>query len=111
MTERIRFHLDENVSSAIATALRRFEINVTTTSDVGLIGASDLEQYAYVQRQSRMIVTHDDDFLRIASVRDDHPGMVYCRKDARSIGEIVEQLILIHEILSPDEMKGQVQFL
>lgn len=111
MADRIRFHLDENVSSAIATALRRFEINVTTTSDADLIGATDLEQYVYIQQESRIIVTHDDDFLRIASARNDHSGIVYCRKDARSIGEIVEQLILIHEILSPDEMKGQVQFL
>ncbi|MGG6267718.1 hypothetical protein ACQ4M3_12710 [Leptolyngbya sp. AN03gr2] len=49
MTERIRFHLDENVSSAIAISLRRSEIDVTTTSETGLIGATDLEQYAYIQ--------------------------------------------------------------
>lgn len=111
MADRIRFHLDENVSSAIAIPLRHSTIDVSTTREAGLIGASDLEQYAYIQQESRIIVTHDDDFLRIASIRDDLPGIVYCRKDARSMGEIVEQLILIYEILSPNEMKGQVQFL
>ncbi|MGG6267717.1 hypothetical protein ACQ4M3_12715 [Leptolyngbya sp. AN03gr2] len=45
-------------------------------------------------------MTHDDDFLRIASTRNDHPGIVYCRKDARSIGEIVEQLVLITQVAS-----------
>ncbi|MEA5618572.1 hypothetical protein VB711_12095 [Cronbergia sp. UHCC 0137] len=37
MTERIKFHLDENVSNAVALGLRRRGINVTTTSEAGLI--------------------------------------------------------------------------
>jgi predicted nuclease of predicted toxin-antitoxin system len=111
MTEKIRLHLDENVSSAIAIALRKDNLDVTTTSEVGLIGATDSEQLAFIQRENRMIVTHDDDFLKIASQRDDHPGIAYCRKDARSIGQIVAQLVLIVEVLSPQEMAGQVEFL
>jgi predicted nuclease of predicted toxin-antitoxin system len=111
MAEPLRFHLDENVSSAIAIALRRADIDVSTTSEAGLIGHSDAEQLAFIQRENRIIVTHDDDFLQIASIRDDHPGIAYCRKDARSIGEIVEQLVLMHGVLLPEEMKGRVQFL
>jgi predicted nuclease of predicted toxin-antitoxin system len=111
MVDRIRFHLDENVSLAIATALRRVAIDVSTTPEVRLIGQSDLAQLAFIQQESRVIVTHDDDFLRIASIRDDHPGIAYCRKDARSIGDIVEQLILVYEVLLPDEIKGRVQYL
>lgn len=48
MSEEIRFHLDENVNSAIADGLRRREIDVTTTSEVGLISASDEEQLIFV---------------------------------------------------------------
>ena len=33
----IRFHLDENVSNAIADGLRQRGIDVTTTSEAGLI--------------------------------------------------------------------------
>ena len=47
MSEAIRFHLDENVDGAIAEGLRRRSIDVTTTPDVGLIGASDEEQVAF----------------------------------------------------------------
>ena len=43
MTDRIRFHLDENVNSAIASALRRVGADVSTTASAGLIGQSDLE--------------------------------------------------------------------
>ncbi|MEH1947825.1 MAG: DUF5615 family PIN-like protein [Nostoc sp.] len=44
MTQKIRFHLDENVSNTIAEGLRRRGIDVTTTSETGLIAASDGEQ-------------------------------------------------------------------
>jgi hypothetical protein len=36
MSERIRFHLDENVAPAIALGLRRYGIDVTTTNEVEL---------------------------------------------------------------------------
>ena len=36
MADRIRFHLDEHVDPAIATALRRAGIDVTTTVEAGL---------------------------------------------------------------------------
>jgi hypothetical protein len=32
---------------------------------------------AFVQGEGRVLVTHDDDFLTIASARDDHPGIAY----------------------------------
>jgi hypothetical protein len=56
-------------------------------------------------------VTHDDDFLKIASVQTNHPSIVYCCKDAKSVGDIVKQLALIYEVLTPEEMRGQVEFL
>jgi predicted nuclease of predicted toxin-antitoxin system len=111
MTERIRFHLDENVNSAIAAALRRVGADVSTTASAGLIGSSDLAQLAFVQGEGRVLVTHDDDFLTIASARDDHPGIAFCQKDRRSIGAIVEQLVLVYEVLEPEEMVGRIQYL
>jgi hypothetical protein len=36
MADRIRFHLDEHVDPAIASALRRAGIDVTTTIGAGL---------------------------------------------------------------------------
>ena len=58
MTDRIRFHCDENMDSAIADGLRRRGVDVTMPSDVGLIGASDKEHLAFVIAQSRVVVTH-----------------------------------------------------
>jgi predicted nuclease of predicted toxin-antitoxin system len=111
MANRLRFHLDENVNSAVGSALRLAGADVSTTASAGLIGLSDDDQFAYIQREGRVLVTHDDDFLKIVSIRSDHPGIAYSRKDQRSIGEMVEQLILMYEILAPEEMTGQVQYL
>ena len=41
MTDRIRFHLDENVKPVVFAALKRHGINVTTTIQAGLLGGDD----------------------------------------------------------------------
>ena len=47
MKEKIKFHLDENVSQAIASGLRYREVDVTTTPEEGLLGVSDEIQLQY----------------------------------------------------------------
>lgn len=37
MAEKVRFHLDENVSNAVAEGLRRRGVDVTTTPEEALI--------------------------------------------------------------------------
>jgi hypothetical protein len=58
-----------------------------------------------------VVVTHDADFLRYASQRSDHPGIAYSHMGTRSIGEIIRSLILIYEVLTPEEMAGHVEYL
>lgn len=111
MAESIRYHLDEHVDPDIARALRRHGIDVSTTVEAGLRTATDPDHLIFVQREGRVLVTHDADFLRIAAQGVDHPGIAYCQKSARSLGEIIRSLILIHEVLSPEEMAGRVQYL
>ena len=111
MSERIRFHLDENVKSAVARELRRRLIDVTTTIEAGLLGQSDELQLAFICEQKRVIMTHDDDFLTIASLSSEHPGIAYCKQGTRSIGQIIEAVLLIYEVYRPEEMVGRVEFL
>ncbi len=111
MNERIRFHLDENVDPAIALGLRRYGVDVTTTNEVGLRGQTDEVQLQFIQENQRVLFTQDTDFLIIASRTNDHPGITYCKKGTRSIGEIIERLVLIYEVLTPKEMIGNVEFL
>jgi predicted nuclease of predicted toxin-antitoxin system len=111
MSGTIRFHLDENVSSAIADGLIRRGIDVSTTPEEGLIASSDEAQLAFALSQGRVIFTQDDDFLRLNQAGFTHAGIVYCRQNTRSIGEIVRGLVLIWEYVEPEEMLGCVEFL
>ena len=111
MSDGIRFHLDENVNPVVALALRRYGIDVTTTVEVNLRSSSDERQLAYALEENRVIVTHDDDFLRMAANSSDHPGIAYCHKEARTIGQIISALHLIYQVLTPDEIRGRVEYL
>lgn len=111
MARTIRFHLDEHVATAVAGGLRRLGADVTTTPEVGLRWAADPEQLAYANAEGRVVFTEDDDFLVLASLGLEHPGIAYCKQSTRSIGEIIAGLELIWELCEPDEMRGRVEFL
>lgn len=91
--EKIRFHLDEHVDSAISSALRLYGIDVTTTVEAGLRTADDNAQLDYARVERRVVVTHDPDFFDLARRSKDHAGIAYCKMKARSIGEIIRALI------------------
>ena len=110
MADRIRFHLDEHVDPAIATALRRAGIDVTTTVEVGLRTKDDEAQLEFGLAEGRVIVTRDQDFLRLASGMLDHPGIVFYTAN-QSMREIIEGLILIYEVMLASEMMGHVEYL
>lgn len=111
MAERIRYHLDEHIDPDIARALRRHGIDVTTTVEARLLSRSDRSQMEYTRAAGRVIVTHDADFLRMASEDSDHPGIIYCHRTALSLGEMIRRLILVYEVLGAGEIRGRVEFL
>ena len=111
MPRTIRFHLDENCTKAVAKGLRRHGIDVTTTPEAGLLGATDEKQATYALPLGRVIFTQDRDFLRIHAAGTSHAGIAYCEKDTRSIGEIIQGLVRIWEFLDPDEMVRRVEYL
>jgi uncharacterized protein DUF5615 len=111
MPRTIRFHLDENCPRAVAAGLRRRGIDVTTTPEAGLLEATDDEQDAYALTQGRVIFTQDEDFLALHASETRHAGIAYCKKDTRTIGEIIRGLVLIWEVYDPEEMENRVEFL
>jgi predicted nuclease of predicted toxin-antitoxin system len=95
----------------VAEGLRRRGIDVTTSAEAALLSATDDEQAAYGLAQGRVILTHDRDFLRLHAAGTPHAGIAFCDQGKRSIGEIIQGLVLIWELLEPDEMKNRVEFL
>jgi predicted nuclease of predicted toxin-antitoxin system len=107
----LRFHLDQHVDSALARGLRLRGIDVTTTGEADLQGASDLEHLAYALAEDRVVVTQDQDFLRLHRTGVRHAGIVFTRHGTRSIGEIIAHLELMHQCLEPTDVRGEVEYL
>lgn len=84
---------------------------MTTTVESGLRTHDDAAHLEFARASQRVIVTHDADFLRLASGTADHWGIAYCHRTSRSVGEIIRGLILMYEALTWDEMRGRVEFL
>ncbi len=106
----IRYHLDESVRSAVAVGLRSHGVDVTTTADAGLIGATDEQQLAYALAEGRVLITHDDDFLALARRGADHAGICYCHQQKHPIGKLLQILLVVHECCTEEEMRGHVEF-
>jgi predicted nuclease of predicted toxin-antitoxin system len=109
MADRIRFHLNEHVDPAIATALRRARIDVITTIEASLRTKNDEAHLQFARAEQRLIVTRDQDFLRLAR-EFDHSGIVFYSAN-QSMREIIEGLILIYEVMHPQEMLGNIEYL
>jgi hypothetical protein len=84
---------------------------VTTTPEAGLLRASDEEQLKGAMRENRVIFSEDADYLRMHAAGVAHAGIVYCHQQSRSVGEIIRGLVVIWEILDPEDMRGRVEFL
>ncbi len=111
MPRTIRFHLDENCHPAVAEGLRRCGIDVTTTPEAGLLSAADEQHAAYGLAEVRVIFTQDRDFLCLDAAGVPHAGLAFCRTDSKSIGEIIQALVLIWELMEPEEMANRVEYL
>ncbi len=97
MSEKIKFHLDENIEFAVAKGLRVLNIDVTTTPEQRLIASVDEDQLTYATQQGRLLVTKDNDFLKIAKTTTEHTGIAYTPQHILTTGQIVKALKRIHD--------------
>lgn len=112
MPRTIRFHLvDENADPRIAAGLRLHDVDISTTPMMKLVGASDDEQLAYATSEVRVIVTQDADFLRMARTGKATPGIIFFNSQSLSIGAVIRGILLIWEVLEPDEIANRIEYL
>jgi hypothetical protein len=107
----VRYHFDEHMSSVVARELRRWGIDVETTSEAGLLGAPDRAHLVHARAQNRVVVTEDADFKGLHDQGEPHSGIVYFPGGRRSIGELVEWLRLVHATYTAEELVGQIVYL
>ena len=106
----IRFYADEHVARAVADGLRPRRVDVLSVQEAGLAGADDREHIAFALAEGRVIFTQDGDFLRLAARGSPHAGIVYAPQRT-SAGHIIRGLMLIHQVLSAEDMVGVVEYI
>jgi len=107
----LRFHLDENMDQAIAVGLRARGIDVITTLEAGLGGASDQQQLDFASSEQRVIVSYDDDLLALHGAGAAHAGIAFITLRTRSIGQIILRLASLSRNYHSADLTGRIEFL
>lgn len=107
----VRFYFDEMIPHEIAERLRHHGIDVLTALEAGNIGLTDPIQLAFAFGQSRVLVTRDEDYLIMNAKGVPHAGIAFYKQEVRSAKEIAEVIMLIHGVLTAEEMQNQVEYL
>jgi uncharacterized protein with PIN domain len=110
MAEKVKYYTDEHVARAVARGLRRRGVDVVTAPEADMLGATDEEHLRFATDQQRVVFTQDDDFLRLHAQGHKHAGIVYASQHT-PVGSIVSGLMLVYQVLAPEEMYYHVEFL
>lgn len=107
----LRFHLDEHIPSAVARGLREHGVDVATTGDARLLGAADLSHVEFARLNGRVLITHDDDFLRLHAAGEAHSGIAFCRHEKHAIGTLIQMILLLNTCYEAPDMVGRIEYL
>ncbi len=71
----------------------------------------DPDQLAFATVEGRVIVTFDQDYLALDAGGVQHAGIAWCPASKYSIGRLISALVLVHFVMSTDEMRNHVEYL
>ena len=74
------------------------------------MGRTDEIHLAFALNAGRTIFTQDCDFLRLAASGVRHAGIAYAPQRTPN-GKIVAGLLLIHKVLSAEEMMNSIEYI
>ena len=111
MAEVVRYYADQHVPRPVIEGLRRRGIDVLTAQEAGRCALPDPDQLAFAASENRVLVTFDSDFLALHQAGTAHAGIAWCPATKYSIGELIQMLVLLHGVLSADDMRNHVEHL
>jgi predicted nuclease of predicted toxin-antitoxin system len=107
--------MDHHVERAITAGLRERGVDVRTAYEDGASRMSDADLLDRATALGRVLFTRDDDLLVEANRRQKagiaFAGVICAHQQYVSVGQCVHDLELIANIVDPDEMRNQVQYL
>lgn len=102
--------MDEHVAKAVTEGLRRRGVDVVTVQELGLQAAEDQQHLQRAAQEGRVVVTQDADFLRLHAAGAPHRGIVYAAQQT-SVPQMLRGLMLVHDVLTSEDMASHVEFL
>lgn len=102
--------MDEHIPKAVTEGLRRRGVNVLSAQEAGMSGANDYDQLSLANKEGRIIFTKDADFLRLHKAGVSHQGIIYSSRQS-PVGYTVRVLMIIYDLVTPEEMSGRVEFI
>ncbi len=109
-----KLHLNENMSPRLASELRRYGFDVTSSQEADMLAARDDEQLAFATSQQRAIVSFNiGDFsilqAEYATGGREHWGIIL--SDRETIGVLLHRLLRMLNSLTAEELKNKVRWL
>lgn len=108
-------YMDHHVPAAITRGLRSRGVDILTTDEDGTAEWDDKSLLERATDLGRIVVTQDDDFLVIGhewqNSGREFAGIVYAHQLRVTIGQAINDLELIAEVMMADEMMNRIEFL
>ena len=110
----IRFQADADLKQGIVTGVlrQRPAIDFNGLERMPLAGLADLKVLEMCAQQGRVLVSHDvttmESAFRTFIRTQKNPGLVLIPQTRVSIGQAIECLVLLWEIVTPKEMENRV---
>jgi len=92
----MRYYTDENISKALINSLIDKDLDVLSCQEAGMLTTSDVEQLLFVEKEKRIIITRDDDFVKWHKKGAKHAGIIYIHPKMPD-DDVVKGILQIHE--------------
>lgn len=103
--------MDEHIHPAVAKGLRGRGYDVLTTKEADKLGFSDEHHLEFATENERVIVTADQDFLRLAVKGIPHAGIIFLTSPEIPVGRVIQRIGKIAETLTAEDMKNHIEFI
>lgn len=107
--------MDVHVPRPVTLALRTRGIDVLTAQEDGSARLADADLLARATALGRVLVTQDDDFVRVGvrlqREQGQFGGIVYAHQVRVPIGLMIRELELIAKAMTIEEWPGRIEYL
>ena len=110
----LAFYMNHQFRASVTRGLRQRSIDVVTTLDDGTERQADEWLLARATQLSRVLVTHDKGFLKMASEWPtsgrDFASIAFAVQKSLDDGKAIEYLELIANVMTLEEMRNRVEY-